>query len=149
MKILSKFLVAVLFFLSCTTTFAQNTDTRPKLYSTLPSVIDIDKLSLDNMLQNNVGAKISMPLSTIFNFKGTVFSNTLKYNNMQTVLLRSDDDKESIFQITKVNTGDNTYTYTGRILNPNVADGYEIKSKNGDYYLQKFETSKIMEPCKF
>ena len=145
---LSKYLFGVLFSVSCTHSFAQTNDTRPNLYAAYPSTISINKISLDNILSNKPGTVVSMPLTANFTFEGTVISNITKYNNMHTVMLRSVQNAQSIFQITKIENKENTVSYFGRILNSNAADGYEIKNNNGEYFLQKFETAKILEPCK-
>ncbi len=145
---LSKYLFGVLFSVSCTQAFAQIKDTRQKLYAALPSTISINKNSLDNLLSNQTGKVVSTVLSADFTFEGTVISNITKYNTMHTVMLRSVENPESIFQITKVPNKENTFSYYGRILNNNAADGYEIKNNNGEYFLQKFETAKILDPCK-
>ena len=149
MKKLSKYLFGVLFSLAGTHfSFAQVNDTKAKLYSAYPSIISINKNSLDNLLFNKTGETVSISFAEGFTFEGTVISNITKYNNMHTVMLRSLKNKESIFQITKNESKENTFSYTGRILNSNAADGYEIKYNNGEYFLQKFETAKILEPCK-
>lgn len=148
MKMLSKYLFGVLFSVSCTHAFAQINDTRQKLYASLPSVININKNLLDNLLSNRAGEEVSTVFSADFTFEGTVISNITKYNTMHTVMLRSVENPESIFQITKIPSKENTFSYYGRILNNNAADGYEIKNNNGEYFLQKFETAKILDPCK-
>jgi hypothetical protein len=148
MKMLSKYLFSVLFSLICTHSFAQTTDSRPALYAAYPSSISINKTSLDNLLTNETGKVVSMPLSAGFTFEGTVISNVTKYNSMHTVMVRSVEHAESIFQITKTENKENVISYSGRIFNKNAADGYEIKNNNGEYSLQKFETAKILDPCK-
>ncbi len=145
---LSKYLFVVLLSVICTHSFAQVNDTRPSLYAAQPSTINIEKNSLDNILSNKPGTLVSIPLTADFTFEGTVISNITKYNTMHTVMLRSVQNPQSVFQITKIENKEKAATYTGRILNNNVADGYEIKNNNGEYFLQKFETAKILETCK-
>lgn len=148
MKMLSKYLFGVLLSLLCTHSFAQTNDTRPKLYAAYPSTISIDKVSIETLLSNTPGTLVSMPLTADFTFEGVVFSNTTKYNNMHTVMLRSVQNPQSVFQVTKIENKEKVISYSGRILNNNAADGYEIKYNNGEYFLQKFETAKILETCK-
>mgnify|MGYP003451515752 CR=1 FL=1 len=43
---------------------------------------------------------------------------------------------------------DNIVTFSGRIINPGAADGFEIKRESlGSYKLKKTQTDKIFEPC--
>ena len=147
MKKPSKLSVAVFLSIVSVTGFAQSKDTRQKLYTAQPQNINIDKNSFTNMLQTSVGSHISLPISTGFTFEGTVISNFTKYGKLQTIIIQSSENKASIFQITKILEENNT-SYTGRIINNNAADGYEIKNNNGQYFLQKFETQKILDPCK-
>ena len=148
MKTLNKYLFLVFFSAICTSSFAQINDARPKLYAAFPSTINITKTSFDDVLKNTSGSTVSVAISPDFIFTGTVISNITKYNAMQTVVLRSTENPESVFQITKIENKENIISYSGRILNNNAADGYEIKNNNGEYFLQKFETAKLLQPCK-
>ena len=140
-------MLAVLLSVASTASFAQITDRRASLYSSLPQTINIDKNIFGNVLDATEGKEISLHLSDDFIFKGTVISNFTKYNNLHTVMVRSNENATSILQITLIQN-DNNISYSGRILNNNASDGYEIKNNNGTYFLQKFETLKILDPCK-
>ena len=147
MKKHSKIFLALLFSVTAVTSFAQMTDKRQRLYSSLPESIDIDKNIFINVLDEPVGKEVSLLLSTGFIFKGTVLSNFTKYNTIHTVMVRSAENPESIFQVTVIQS-ENNISYTGRIINKNAADGYEIKNNNGAYSLRKFESLNILDPCK-
>lgn len=140
-------MLAVFLSLACTAAIAQTKDDRPKLYASLSETIQIDKNIFANVLDATEGKDISVRMSEGFTFSGTVISNFTKYNNLHTVMVRSNENTGSVLQITLIKE-DNNISYSGRILNNNAADGFEIKNKNGEYYLQKFETIKILEPCK-
>jgi hypothetical protein len=64
------------------------------------------------------------------------------------LMIRSSENSHSIFQLSKITNNDKSISYTGRIINSDAADGYVIKNNDGIYSLQKFETDKILEPCK-
>ena len=147
MKKYSKTLLAVLLSVSSVASFAQMNDKRPQLYSSRPQSINIDKNIFGNVLDATEGKEISIQLSPDFTFSGTVISNQKKYNNLHTVMVRSNENATSILQITLIQEN-NDISYSGRIINSNAADGYEIKNNNGAYSLQKFETLKILDPCK-
>ena len=147
MKNHSKVLLAVLLSVSSLAGIAQKVDTRPNLYATRPQSINIDKNIFTPILDAAVGQEVSFVISPDFTFKGIVLSNFSKYNQLHTVMVRSNENASSILQITHIQS-DNNVSYTGRILNDNAADGYEIKNNNGAYSLQKFETLRILDPCK-
>ena len=147
MKKYSKTLLAVLFSVASIASFAQIHDARAKKYASLPESINIDKSIFGNVLDAHEGKEISLRLSDQFTFTGTVISNFTKYNKLHTVMVRSTENATSILQITLIDS-DNNISYSGRIINSNAADGYEIKNNNGSYSLQKFETLKILDPCR-
>ena len=148
MKKYSKTLLAVLLSASSIASFAQMNDRRPQLYSSRAQSINIDKNIFGNVLDAAEGKEISVRLSDDFTFNGTVISNLKRYNNnLHTVMVRSNENATSILQITLIQENNNI-SYTGRIINSNAADGYEIKNNNGIYSLQKFETLKILDPRK-
>ncbi len=147
MKKYSKILLAVLFSVASIASFAQKNDARSKIYSSLPQSINIDKNIFGSLLDATEGKEVSLHLSDAFIFNGTVISNFTKYNSLHTVMVRSNENATTILQITLI-VNDNNISYAGRIINSNAADGYEIKNNNGIYSLQKFETLKILDPCK-
>jgi hypothetical protein len=146
MKKYSKTLLAVLFSVASVASFAQIHDPRPKKYASLPESIKIDKSIFGNVLNAPEGKEISVRLSDQFTFTGTVIGNFTKYKKLHTVMVRSTENETSILQITLIDD-DNNISYSGRIINSNAADGFEIKNNNGSYSLQKFETLKILDPC--
>ena len=140
-------MLAVLFSVASIASFAQINDVRPNLYADRPQSINVDKNIFASVLDIAEGNEVSVPLSSDFIFTGKVIGNFTKYNDLHTVMVRSNDNETSILQITAIKN-DNTVSYSGRIINSKAADGYEIKNNNGVYSLQKFETIKILDPCK-
>ncbi len=146
MKNYSKFLLAVMCAVFTTTSYAQQIDTRQKLYATLPETINVDKELFTSVLEAPIGKEVSLQFSNGFNFTGTVLSNFTKYGNMHTVMVRSNENTPVVFQVTGVQT-EKGISYSGRIISSTSADGFEIKNDNGTYSLQKFETLKVLDPC--
>lgn len=147
MKTLSKLSFAAILSVCSIASFAQLKDTRQKLYAAFPQTISVDKNTFTGVLQTAVGNSVSLPFTNDFIFSGKVIGNFTKYNNLQTIIIQSAENKESILQISKIEQ-ENTVLFTGRILNNNAADGYELKNNNGNYFLQKFETLQLLDPCK-
>jgi hypothetical protein len=145
MKTPKKIMLIVLCSILTATSFAQ---TKQKLFAEYPEKISLSKTIITDAFSYNTGTAVSISLSSNFKFAGTVVSNQQKYDNLQTIMIRSSENYESIFQISKITNKDKSVSYSGLIINNNAADGYIIKNNNGIYSLQKFESDKILEPCK-
>jgi hypothetical protein len=148
MKTLNKITLILLSSIFSATSFAQTSAVKQKIYAAFPESFSIDEAFMVDAFSNKSGNTVSLNLADNFHFNGTVIVNQMKYDNLQTIMIRSSENNESIFQISKITNNDKTITYTGRIINNNAADGYVIKNNNGIYSLQKFETDKILEHCK-
>ena len=146
MKKLSKSMIFMLLTLCCAKGFAQQKDNRQQLFAAYPQTVSVDRAVISNTFNYTEGSTVSVPLSATLHFTGKVISNEQQLYNLQTVIIRSEENN-TVFQISRITNDDKSILYRGRILNINAADGYEIKNNNGDYFLQKFETRKILEPC--
>ena len=107
MKKYSKTLLAVLLSVASIAGFAQTQDARPKLYASLPQSINVDQSKFSNVLDAVEGKEISLQLSPDFIFTGKVISNFTKYNNLHTVMVRSNENATSILQITLIQNDNN------------------------------------------
>jgi hypothetical protein len=137
--------IATLFAIS-TKVLAQTS--KPSYYANKPAEISISTSSLQEALQKQVGNIVAIQLSNDFVFNGTVVRNQQRGTNVQTVHIKSAEFPGNMLMINKISNEDNTRTiYTGRILNANAADGYEIKNTNGAYKLEKFATADILADC--
>jgi hypothetical protein len=149
MKLHPKSIFVVLFTIFTATSFAQTGDVRQPLFAAFPSTINLDNTTLIDACTKTIGAVVNYNFGANFIFSGTVIGNENKYDNLQMIVIRSTENAHTFFQISKIKNPDNTISYTGRILNNDAADGYALKNNNGLYTLQKFESDKILTPCKF
>jgi hypothetical protein len=148
MNLLSKSMLVMLCLIFTATSIAQKAIAKQKLFAANPENISLNKSIITDAFSYNTGTSVSIDLSSNFHFVGTVISNQQKYDNLQTIMIRSSENNHSIFQISKITNIDKSISYAGRIINDDAADGYAIKNNNGIYSLQKFETDKILEFCK-
>ena len=146
-----KTLFSLLLCLTTAVTFAQKSDQpRPKLFVGFPEKIQLSKNILQNTLNANEGEQVIVAFSNDFHFKGTVLSNLKKYDNLQSVMIKSPAFGNAIFQLSRMTNKDNSISYSGRIINPDALDGYEIKKdKDDNYSIVKFETKNILQDCSF
>lgn len=141
--------LSLLFCLIASATFAQNNEKTPlTLFSSFPATIEISANILENTINANPGNDITLGLSKEFQFSGKVLSNEKVYSNLQTIKIRSAAFNNSIFQLSKIQNDDKSYSYVGRIIHPGATDGYRInKDEKGNYSLEKFEMNSILQDC--
>jgi hypothetical protein len=145
MKLLNKSMLVLLCTILSATSFAQS---KQKLFAAYPETISLSKTIITEAFSYNKGTSVSINLANNFHFAGTVISNQQTYDNLQIIMIRSSENNHSIFQISKMTNTDKSISYAGRIINSDAADGYVIRNNEGIYSLQKFETDRVLEPCK-
>jgi hypothetical protein len=148
MKLFTKGMSIALLSLITASSFAQSTQVKQKIFDAYPQTINVANILLSNAANYTKGAVVTLDLLAGFQFTGTVFYNEKKYDNLQTIMIRSAENPKSVFEISKITRKDNSIAYVGRIMNNDAGDGYELKNNNGSYSLQKFDTQKILEECK-
>lgn len=145
-------LTAVLLFLlfNSSTVFSQSNNTsRPKQFSNFPNIINCSEAEISRIFSSAIGQNINLSFSENFSFSGNVTSNVTKYSNLQSAVIKSPAFDNTIFSISKIINADNSISYTGRIINLNYADGYELKKTTaGAYRLIKIETGQVIQDCK-
>jgi hypothetical protein len=148
MKYIAKLCTVLFLCFATIASYAQETDKRPKLFASYPDLIDVPNTVLEKVMDFKAGQEVSVDFGSGFIFNGVVISNVVKYNNLQSVGIKSAALSNTILSISKVRKSNGSLLYVGRILNSNASDGYEIKSgKLNTYVLQKFETALILPVC--
>lgn len=145
-------LTAVLLFLlfSSSSAFSQSNNTpRPKQFSNFPNIINCSESEISRIFSSAAGQNINLSFSDNFSFSGNVTSNVIKYSNLQSAIIKSPAFDNTIFSISRIINADNSISYTGRIINLNYADGYELeKNTAGGYRLIKIETGRVIQDCR-
>ncbi len=138
-------------FLFLSAGFAQKTgDPKKKLFADFPNTVEISKQTLKNLFTAIPGQKVNVPFNEKFIFKGQVMSNEVKYANLQSMIVRSENSGGTLFQLSKIINKDNSVSYTGRIINPDALEVFEIKNDMADNYsLQKISLDKILQDCSY
>lgn len=138
----------VLLFIFTGTTGYSQTGAKPKQFSNFPDLVNCTEATLSSIFNTAPGQSIRLSFSDDFSFAGDVVSNVVKYSNLQSAAVRSPAFNNSVFSISRITNADNSVSYTGRIINKNYFDGYELK-KNvaGNYQLVKIETDRVIPDC--
>ena len=148
MNRLAPYACALLCTLFATTGFTQGPVAKPKQFDSYPRVINCSETELNRAFATTAGQSINLSFSDNFSFSASVTDNSVKYSNLQSVILKSAAFNNSIFAISKRTEADNSITYVGRIINRNYFDGFELKKNaTGNYQLIKIETDKVIQDC--
>lgn len=127
---------------------AQQSEVKPSLFASYPSVLNISESCLQNIFSFSSGQDAIIDFGNNLLFPCKILRNEVKYSNMRIVVIRSTAFDNAMLQVTRITNPDQSVSYTGRIINERAADGFEIKrSAGGSYQLQKFETDKVLEGC--
>ena len=148
MNRLAPYACALLCIMFANTALSQGHAAKPKQFDSYPRVINCSEAEISRAFATTEGQSINLSFSDNFSFSGNVTGNTVKYSNLQSVVLKSAAFNNSIFSISKRTGADNSITYVGRIINTNYFDGYELKKNvSGNYQLIKIETDRVIQDC--
>jgi hypothetical protein len=149
MKKLASYALLLLLSFFAVTGFSQNNhDSKPKQFNNFPAVINCSEAVLNSIFNVSTGQNISLSFSDNFLFSGNVTSNLVKYQNLQTAVVKSAGLNNTIFSVSKIINKDKSVSYQGRIINKNYFDGYELKKNAaGNYQLIKIEKENVIQVC--
>lgn len=149
MKPLTKLMLVLLLCLAAAAGFSQTLSTpKQKIFANYPNTINCSASEFSNAFNATEGQHIILAFSDNFKFAGTVISNVVKYSNLQSITIKSDESANTIFHLSRQINQDNTISFVGRILNSNAADGYEIKRDiAGNYKFEKLDAEKVLQDC--
>ena len=141
--------MALLFALSSVTAVAQNASgAKSKLFSSFPQQIICSEAELSKAFTAAANQNINLSFSDNFLFGGVVISNVVKYDNLQSVVIKSAVFGDAIFALSRITNADKSINYVGRIINKKYFDGYELKKDaNNIYQLIKMETDTVIQDC--
>lgn len=148
MKHLCKTMLAILLCITAVISHAQTSSGKPAIFANFPSSINISEAVLKNSFEYGKDQHATILLGSGLSFSGTVISNVQKYGNLRILIIKSNVWANTLMQVSQINNEDGSISFSGRIINPEAADGYEIKRiQGGAYTLRKFETGRILETC--
>ena len=110
---------------------------KAKLFQDLPDRLSLQVTSLQDLLNLRVGQTANFQLSENAAFEGTVVSSTIKYDVIQSIVIRLTNRSGASFSFSKITQPDDSIKYIGRIMSPQHSDGFELSLENGKYFLVK------------
>ena len=129
--------------------FAQKKETvRKVIFTESPAKIEISKSTLQSTLQMGAGQFVAIRIDNKNTFYGKVIANDKKYDNLQSMIIKSRGNENTFFQLSAIMNEEKNITYTGRIINADASDMYQIKKDNANnYYFEKIELNKVYQDC--
>ena len=149
MKSLTQAALILTFALMAFTGNAQQ-KTKQKMFGAFPENISLKTETLAGFFNMKTGETAGVDLTDDFFFSGEVVDNIQRYSNLQSVLIRSDFFKNTLFSISKQLNDDKSVTYVGRIMTDDMLDGYKLtQDEKGNYSLVKFDASNMRQDCSY
>jgi hypothetical protein len=146
MKNLRTFLLCVCMIAYSVCSFGQSGDVplnepnpnKPRLFTGLPELINVDVAVFGGLLNAEVGTSVNIPVSAAFRIQGHVVSAVSKYgNSIRSVVVRSINYTGASLTISRITDEDGVIIYTGRIMSMAHGDLYELQNQNGQYSFVK------------
>ena len=143
------FTTLVLFTLTTATTYAQTTAKaiKPAVFAKLPSNIKATEAQLNKFFAAARGQAVSASFDNSLSVSGDVLNNTVKYGQLQSVVIRLSNYQGSVLSISKRLDENNQPVYMAHIINNNSADGYRLKKTIDGYQFEKFKMEDILLEC--
>ena len=94
------------------------------------------------------GEAVQLSFSDNFNFDGKMQSDVMKYNNLQSVIIRSPNLNNAVFHLLKITAEDNSISYSGQIIDPQSGEFYLLeKDTDGAYSFVKNTIENVRPVC--
>lgn len=149
MKHCTQLVLAALCLLASTSTKSQKrSSAKPSLFKEYPAVISCTEQQLASLFNYNNDTEVTLLLPDGLTLKGPVRWWAKKHSNLQAVSVKLTDFGNTLFSVSRRYDANNNFIYVAHLFNPDYADGYELKRKEGsNYQLVKMETDKIIQIC--
>ena len=109
---------------------------KPLLFRSLPEKITLETAFLKSLLNVQTGKEVKLQMGTTA-LEGKVISSVRKYNNINSVIIRSSNFNGATLTLSSSTKPDGTVKITGRLLSIEHGDLYELEKDNDHYVLVK------------
>ncbi len=100
----------------------QKHDTKPQLFSTLPSKFSLKTGLIDEIMNTKLNQQVSLLVTEGFTFYGRVISKTSDAPGLETVTIESTEKQGFVFTLSKTNVAGEGVIYKGLLLSRNHSD---------------------------
>jgi ABC-type transporter MlaC component len=119
---------------------------KPRIFADLPSKLQLNVSMLENMLNDEVGTRVSFALGQGYQFQGLVVSKSDAIDkHTRTVVVKATNRQGVALTFTRHTNDDGTYTYSGRMLSFKHGDAFEIMEEAGHLVMVKKDQHDLLE----
>jgi len=146
MKIIIKMAILAIAILVSYSSNAQIlTSNRQNYFNKYAERLPANVSELEKAFSTEEGGKVKINFGN-FSFIGIVTSSVKRYENLQSIVVKSPDLNNTLLAISRRINDDKTISYVGHIINEKYADGFELrKDNNGSYAMNKIKTDALIE----
>ncbi|MEO8852156.1 MAG: hypothetical protein ABI359_00155 [Ginsengibacter sp.] len=146
MKIIIKMATLAICILVSFSSIAQiKTSNRQNYFNKYAERLPANVSELEKAFSTAEGGKVKINFGN-FSFFGIVTSSVKKYENLQSIVVKSPDLNNTLLAISRKINEDKTISYVGHIINEKYADGFELRKDNdGSYAMNKIRTDALIE----
>ena len=146
MKIIIKMAILAIAILVSYSSNAQIlTSNRQNYFNKYAERLPANVSELEKAFTTKEGGKVKINFGN-FSFFGIVTSSVKRYENLQSIVVKSPDLNNTLLAISRRINEDKTISYVGHIINEKYADGFELrKDSNGSYAMNKIKTDALIE----
>lgn len=146
MKTLLRGVIALLLMIIAFNSAAQVvSDTRQPMFRSMSDRLPASLAELGKAFTAPVGSVVHLRFYKLA-FEGKVISSVQKFHNLHSVIIKSPALDNTLLSISRRTNSDKSIIYTGRILNEQYADAYELtRNADGSYVFQKIQTAELIQ----
>ena len=146
MKIITKMAILAIAIMVSYSSHAQIlTSNRQNYFNKYAERLPANVSELEKAFSTEEGGKVKINFGN-FSFYGIVTSSVKKYENLQSIVVKSPDLNNTLLAISRRINEDKTISYVGHIINEKYADGFELRKDNdGSYAMNKIKTDALIE----
>lgn len=146
MKIIIKMaIMAIIILISYSGNAQIQTSNRQNYFNKYAERLPANVSELEKAFSTEEGRKVKINFGN-FAFFGIVTSSVKRYENLQSIVIKSPDLNNTLLAISRRINEDKTISYVGHIINEKYADGFELrKDTDGSYAMNKMKTDALIE----
>ena len=147
MKKINAAILLLLMIALSTVVFSQNSNPKFNDPKALTADFPVKKEMLADLIQLSKGDQTSIKLTETFTLNAVVIDKVKKFGSLETVVMRSNEFPQCLFQISIYTLKNNKINFSGRLLNIGENSFLLKKDKLDQYQFEKINTNAILQDC--
>lgn len=147
MKQINAAILLLLMIALSTVVFSQNSNPKFNDPKSLSADFPVNQEILLKVVQLNKGDDLSIKLTESFTLNAVVSNKVKKFGSLETVVLRSKEFPQCLFQVSVHTLKNNTINLSGRLLNIGENSFLLKKDKLDEYHFEKINNNAILQDC--